>query len=173
MSRFLVPVLILGSLPAWGFGSKPTRKEEAKNSAAAHANPARNPADTVEQLSRMNAEERMRALSALPPAQQAFVSRGLERLDQLTPAAREQWLTRFRRFQSLSPEQKTDIRKMVMKFLTLPEPRRLAIKTELDALSKLSDAQRAQVLSSEDFRDRFNPGEREIIEKSSQVLPDL
>ncbi len=127
----------------------------------------------MERLSRMSPADRRKALAGLPPWQQKLISTGVERLDQLTPAAREQWLTRFRRFQELSPRQKSAIRRMVVEFRGLPVNRRAAVKSELDALSRMTESQRAQRLASEDFRTRFEPRERQIIEAASQVLPDI
>lgn len=131
----------------------------------------RNPADVLEALSAMTPEAREQALAGLPPAQQARIAAGLKQLEGLTPDERRRWLARFRRFQQFNPEEKERFRSVLRDFRLLPPDRRSAVHLEMRKLQTMPAAARQERMSSEDFRTRFAPNERQLLRLSVSLLP--
>ena len=126
--------------------------------------------DRLENLSKMSGEERAQALGDLPPEQRVRIQKGLERLDALTPDQREGWFSRYRKFNGLPPKQKDEVRVIVKELLALPLPRQKAIRDEIETYRHMPGWGRDVRMRSADFRNKFNPTERDIIRHSASLL---
>lgn len=128
--------------------------------------------DRLEKLSRMSGEERAQALGDLPTPQRGRIEKGLERLDSLTSEQRANWFSRYRTFNQLAPPLQTKIRNIMKGFLGLPLPRQQAVRQELETYKHMPMWARETRMKSADFRNKFNPEEREIVHRAALLLQE-
>jgi len=126
----------------------------------------------VERLNAMPEEERRRVLSELPPKRRAELEKGLERYQKLKPEDRENLSRRFRTFQQLSPEQRQAMREAFRRMNELPNDRRRALHRELLELRRMPSETRQSFVTSGEFKEKFSPGELEIMESLVRGIPD-
>ena len=74
-------------------------------------------------------------------------------------------------FQNLPPEKQETVRKMFRRFNNLPEDRRQPVRQELRQLRGMSEADRNARMNSEEFRNKYSPGERQILENLTVLVP--
>lgn len=102
-------------------------------------------ADQLEKLLNMTPAEREQELSRLPPAQRQRVQNRLDNLDRMNPAQRAQNLERARQLEQLPPD------------------RRQAVTRQIQSMNGLSIADQRQILHSPDFNQNYSPQEQEIV----------
>ncbi len=125
----------------------------------------------LERLNAMPAEERRRVLSELPPKRRAELEKGLERYQKLKPEDRENLSRRFRSFQQLSPDERQAMREAFRRMNELPNDRRRALHRELLELRQMPSETRQSHVASGEFKEKFSPEEREIMENLARGIP--
>jgi len=125
----------------------------------------------LERLHNMSPAERRRALEKLPPDRKRTVQQRLDEYDRLSEADRAKLAERFENFSELSPEKQESVRKMFRRMVTLPPERRQVLRRELNQLHRLPEDERRARIASQEFRESFNPSEREILEELSALSP--
>lgn len=130
-------------------------------------------ADLIQRLASMSKADRAKAIEKLEPAKRQRIENGLRHIDNLGPAEKQRILDQYRRFASLDPQRKKQLRTAIFEFHTLPEDRRLLVRKEIDAMHTMSKAQLQQTLNSEQFKTKFTPEERSIIERTQAILPNF
>jgi hypothetical protein len=151
---------------------EPSKAADTRPTAASRPQYQLTPAvlERLEKLSKMSTDQRAQVLGDLPPAQRDRIEKGLERLDALTPGQRDAWFNRYRVFNQLPPQQKETVRDVVKEFEALPEPRQDAVRAELEAYKSMPMWARVERMRSADFRSKFNPEERDILQHSAVLL---
>ncbi|SPE37756.1 conserved exported hypothetical protein [Candidatus Sulfopaludibacter sp. SbA6] len=129
-----------------------------------------NPGSPAARLYRMSPEERERALEQLPPARQQAIRNQLQYFDSLPKDQQQVMLSRTERFAALPPEKKRAFMQQMQAVNQLPPERRQMVVGALRRLQSMSDQQRANVLNSQQFRNRFSPGEQKMIGDLSEVM---
>jgi hypothetical protein len=132
--------------------------------------PLINPSNVVTRLYKASPEERDRALEKLPPKMQEQFRNSLKRFDSLSPAQQQlqlKWVDRY----SALPRGQQEAFKLQWQALGKMQPEeRRPITTALRRLEGLPDAQRRQLLESEDFKSRFSADERKMISDLSVIM---
>ena len=131
----------------------------------------RSPMDQLDRLMRMSPEQREQLLSRLPPQRRQNIERRLERYSRLSPDQRELLRAQYNWFHNLPPEKQFDLRKAFARFANQPPERQDVMRAELEQLRVMRPPQRWEAMGSPDFRDRFNPNERDIIGRIVDLMP--
>jgi len=137
----------------------------------AHAGRPRSPMDQLDRLMRMSPEQREQVLSKLPPQRRQRIERRLERYSRLSPEQREMLRAQYNWFHNLPPEKQFELRRAFARFANQPPERQDLMRAELEQLRAMRPPQRWQVMGSPDFRNRFNPNERDIIGLIVDLMP--
>lgn len=162
MRLSLLSYVAVGLLAALGFAVVPA--EAQRRPAQPKVRPKDRPLD---RLQRMTPVERKRALEDLPPARRRQLEQRLERFDHLSPEDR----ARVDRFREFSSDRQQSVRRAFGDLNQMRPRRQDTVRRELRDLRGLSEADRRSRLDSSDFRERFGPREREVIEQLSDVVP--
>ena len=129
-----------------------------------------NPASPAARLYQMSPEERERALEKLPDPRREAIRKQLEYFDSLPKEQQQVMLGRTERFAALPPEKRRAFMQQMQALNQLPQERRQLVGGALRRLQSMSDLERANVLNSQQFRNRFSPQEQKIIADLSEVL---
>ncbi len=134
--------------------------------------PARitNPANPISRLYRATPEQRERVLEKLPPAAQERARRNLQWFDSLSPEQQKMVIEQGERLASLPPERQQQFQQSFREFQRLPQDRKLAVRMALNRLRVMTEERRAEVLASEQFRNRFAPEEQKMIVDLCEVM---
>lgn len=122
-------------------------------------------------LQNMSPEEREKALSKLPPAQRARIANRIQNFQNLAPAAQERQLDQLRRLNSLPLQRQQEVRQSMRDRNALPDDRKKAVNQELRRMTNMTDEDRQAHMNSDDFRNRFSPGEQQMIGNLNELLP--
>jgi hypothetical protein len=173
MSRLVeicVAVLLPACVPAAQGGGAPDHipPPPARRLAprkALRPNPGKlmNPANPLLRLLRMPPEQRDRALEKLPPAQQARARQALANFDKLPPNVKVRRLRQIQVFAALPQREQQSLRMHINAFNQLPEDRRVVLRNELLRLHRMTVGERNTRLESQDFKNRYNPAEQELL----------
>lgn len=128
--------------------------------------------DLLERMSKMSNEARAQALADVPTARRERIEKGLEGLDALTPQQRENWFRRYRKFYQLTEQQKAEVRAILTALKALPQPRRKAVQLEIDTYRHMPKWARESRMRSADFKNKFNPEERQIVHRWAVMLAE-
>ncbi len=128
--------------------------------------------NVLDRLERMSPEERRRVLDQLPPGRRAHIEQRLLEYEKLSPAERQRLRRQFRRFRQLPPERQETARRLFLRWRELPPQQRRALGREVARLRLLSDEDRAAVLNGADYRSRFTPDEREMVETLLEIAQE-
>jgi hypothetical protein len=123
-----------------------------------------NPAPVAVRLFRMSPEEREHALEKLPTEQARENARKLLAwFDSLPKETQEMQLRRLDSFAKLTPEQRAEVRGLIVEANHLPPGRGAAVGQALYRLQQMNDQQREATLESPAFQARFSPEELRVI----------
>lgn len=126
----------------------------------------------VDRWNQMLPEERKKALDRLPPERRAQIERQLEDYRNLSPEERRQLHSRYESFNQLPPEQQNRARRLYRQFNQMPADRRPELRREFEKLRALPESERQARFSSEEFQQRFNVEERELLRSLSDLVPE-
>jgi len=154
------------SIPQGAGAGGPIRNGAGPNGGPLTANP-----NQLDRLSKMNPEQRERQLSKLPPERRAKIEQNLKSYNAMPEADRQHLKQQFENFKQMPPEQQEAVRKSFRQFTALPEDRRMVIRQELGALRSMTADQREQRMESGEFRSRFTPHERNLLDNLTKVMP--
>ena len=129
-----------------------------------------NPASPAARLYQMSPDERERALEKVPAPRQEAIRKQLAYFDSLPKEQQQVMLGRTERFAALPPEKRRAFMQQMQALNQLPQERRQLVGGALRRLQSMSDLERANVLNSQQFRNRFSPQEQKIIADLSEVL---
>jgi hypothetical protein len=132
--------------------------------------PLINPSNVVTRLYKASPEERDRALEKLPPKMQEQFRSQLKRFDSLTPPQQQLQLKWVDRYSALPRQQQESFKLQWQALAKMTPEQRRPITTALRRLEGLPDAQRRQLLESEDFKSRFSADERKMISDLSVIM---
>ena len=163
-------------------GNKARNSAKAPHSAASpkqkkNAVPRPNSIDShpgeraLERLERMTPDERGKALRNLPAQRRQEIEQKLEQFDRLPAEERTRIRNQLERLNSLPPEKQNEVRRSIRQFRELPDDGRLAVRRELDRMAAMPDDARRAYLNSENFRNRYTPGEQQMMQDLSEILP--
>jgi hypothetical protein len=130
-----------------------------------------NPGSPASRLFRASPAERERALEKLPFRQQEQIRKHLAWFDGLAKPDQEMILKRAERYESMSPEARQVFNQQFRALAQLPPGRRLAVGAALRRLQTVPDEERARILASPAFQNRFTEEEQKLISDLSQVIP--
>ncbi|MBI2681542.1 MAG: DUF3106 domain-containing protein [Candidatus Solibacter usitatus] len=136
-------------------------------SAGAQPGPRETP---IERWIRMPPAERQRALAKLPPARRRLIQERIRQYLLLSPEERQALRQRYDRFSDLPPDRQDRARALFREFRALPDDRRHAMRRELQQLRLMSEADRQKRMASEDFRHRFSPSEKLMLQDLARVF---
>lgn len=167
-----IRVLLLAALAA-GFCQIPVAAQgpQARMGRRWRHGEAWSPLDQLERLRTMDPEQRERLLSRLPPPRRANIERHLQRYMSLTPEQRARLWEQYEMFRQLAPERQQEFRRLFVRFLNQPPERQDVMREEFQRLRRMSPQQRAARLGSNEFHYKFQPNERDIIERMVELLP--
>lgn len=144
----------------------------ATASAQRSASPPRLGRTPVDRFRRLPPEERRRAVERLPPDRRQQFERRFNRLEQLPPADRDALDRRYQTFHQLPPERQQAARNAFRRFTELPARRRQEVRNRVRTLRNLPADERTAYLGSDDFQQRYSPGEQQLVRELSETLPD-
>jgi len=124
----------------------------------------------LEQWQRMTPQERQRALAKLTPERRRELQQKLQQFRNLPPEQRQQLRERYRAFSQLPPEQQNHARELFRQFNSLPEDRRPIVKREFEELRSMPESERRTRMNSEAFRNRYSPGEQQMLHDLARVF---
>jgi hypothetical protein len=133
--------------------------------------PPRAKLNALDKLSRMPPKQREQQLQKLSPERRAVIEDKLEKYNRLPQAQKDRLRAQTEVFQNLPPERQDAVRRTFRKFNTLPEDRRKPVRQELQELRGMPEAERNARMNSEEFRNKFSPGERQILENLTNLVP--
>jgi hypothetical protein len=174
-------LLVLAITPLSGAGPKPPAKPP-KPPAAQGRGGAKTPpkapkrindpgASIAQRLLQMTPDERERALEKFPPERQAQIRQRLAKLDSLPPQQQQRLTQQYQLFASLPPDKQLLVRHQIQAYNQLPDDRKQIVGSELQRLRRMPEDKREARLESEEFRNKFTPGEQRMIEDVSRYLP--
>ncbi len=106
----------------------------------------------------------------LPPERQAMIRERLRQWNQLPPEQKELIRQRQEILQSLSPAQQQELRTIFPHYRFLTTDRRQEVMQAFRRLRDMPPAERESFLSSPEVREKFNPQERELLERLNRIL---
>jgi hypothetical protein len=124
----------------------------------------------IERWIRMPPAERQRALARLPPERRRLIQERIRQYQQLSPEERQALRQRYDRFSELPPDQQNQARALFRQFRALPDDRRRAMQKELQQLRSMPEADRQKRMASEDFRNRFSPSEKLMLQDLTRAF---
>jgi hypothetical protein len=189
MSRILQIGSILLLVAGVSYGSSQTPNDSPQPSRPAPAKPAPgkggapkqqpipkggarllNPVSVAARLFRMSPEEREHALEKLPTEQGRENARKLLNwFDSLPRETQEIQLRRLDHFAQLTPEQRAEVRGLILEANHLPPGRSAAVGQALFRLQRMTDQEREATLQRPAFQARFSPEELRIISRLSDA----
>jgi len=125
----------------------------------------------LDRFQRMTPAERKKALEKLPPERRRAIQNRLQDYDRMSEDERSRLSRRLENFEQLPPERQEAVRRSFRRLNNLPAARRKALRAELLHLQQLSGEDRRDRMAGDDFREKFNPAEREILEALASVGP--
>lgn len=125
----------------------------------------------MDAFERMSPEEQERFLNSLPPPRRAEARRMLGKWRDMSPEERAIARRSFGEFRDLAPERQRRIRQLFAQFNQFPVDRRPVLRAELRRLRLLDRADSRARIGSEEFRQRFSPGEQQLLSDLSDALP--
>jgi hypothetical protein len=115
-------------------------------------------------LFRMSPEEREHSLEKLAnEKQRENFRKELAWFDSLPKQQQENQLRRLDRFAQLTPEQRAEVKGLIVEANNLPAPRANAVRIALYRLQQMTDQQREEFLQRPAFQKQFSPEEFRII----------
>ena len=143
----------------------------APSFAAQKASKAQTQKETpVERWIRMPPAERQRALAKLPPERRRLIQERIRQYQQLSPEERQALRQRYDRFSELPADKQNQARALFRQFRALPEDRRRAMQRELQQLRSMPEADREKRMAGEDFRNRFSPSEKLMLQDLARAF---
>ena len=117
----------------------------------------------IERWNQMTPAERRRALEKLPPERRRAIEERLERFRNMPPGERQQLQRRLERFNELPPGSQEAARRLYQRFATLAPERRRSLRQEFNRLREMPEAERQARMESQEFRNRFDPKEQQLL----------
>jgi hypothetical protein len=122
------------------------------------------PGSIAARLFRMTPEQREHALEKLPTEEARERARkDLEWFDSQPKETQEMQLRRLDRFAQLTPEQRAEVRGLIVEVNHLAPPRAGAVRQALYRLQQMNDREREATLARPAFQARFSPEELRAI----------
>ncbi|MEO7144392.1 MAG: DUF3106 domain-containing protein, partial [Bryobacteraceae bacterium] len=95
----------------------------------------------------------------------------LQQFSKLSPQERQRLRKQLEMFRQLPPERQNAVRKLWSNFQTFPPDRQQVVQKEYKKLSSMPEAKRAQQMNSEEFRNKYNPDERDFLSQMTGTPP--
>ena len=168
--RFAVALMLAAGLLASPSAAQEQERPAAPERQWKHGE-YNSPLDQLERLRLMNPEQRERLLDRLPPQRRANVERHLRNYINLTPEQRARLREQYEMFRQLPPDKQQAFRVLFGRFLNQPPERQELMREEFQRLRRMTPGQRLERLSSTEFHYRFQPNERDILERMMELLP--
>jgi hypothetical protein len=124
----------------------------------------------IDQWNQMSPEERDKAIQSLPPERQKQMRQKLATFNSLPTAEKQALREHYEAFSKLSPERQDLVRRQMRKFGETPPERRKALAREFQDLRNMPAAERQERIASEEFRSKYSPEEREMLQDLSENL---
>ncbi len=138
-------------------------------------NPGHHSGQWLQQHRNLPAEQQRKALESdpgfrsLPPQRQQQLRNQLQRFNSMTPEQQSRTLNRMETWEHLTPEQKGQARGLYRQWQQLPPDRRQAVKGALETLRAMPPDARQRAIESEDYKKRFTPEERNMLDGASKL----
>ena len=126
----------------------------------------------LDRFQRLTPRQRQQALRQLSPERRKAFEQRLNRLNQLPPKQRQELRKEYQLFRQLSPERQDSFRRLYQRVNKLPKDRRQLLTREFRSLRGLSPQRRLERLSSDEFRSKFSPADRRLLEEMTKTLPE-
>ena len=132
----------------------------------------------LERLMRMKPQQRRRffqqnpRFQKMPARQRRQLQQRLRRLSQMPDPQRAQVLERYRLFDRLPREKQTQARAIYHRWRQFPDGRRKELLSEYDALRAGTADARRKRFESDEFTNRFNTDEQQVLKDLTALFPD-
>jgi hypothetical protein len=127
----------------------------------------------IDRWNSMSPEQRERALAKLPPERQQRIREQLARFNSLPASEQQRLRERYQRFAALPPAKQDLVRLRLRQFNAIPPERRQVLAREMRQLRNMPQEDRSARIASEDFRSRYSPDERQMLQDLSENLGPL
>ena len=163
--------------------SQSQAKQEKPRPKAGKANPNKSPGqflrlpgDTaIDRWNQMPPEQREKALQQLPPARQQAVRERIQQFNRhfgnMAPQQQMRLRNMYEHFSKLPPDRQNLVRRELRQLQNIPDARRKVVGQELEVLRRMPDPDRRSRMNGEEFRNRYSPGEQQMLADLSESLP--
>jgi hypothetical protein len=125
----------------------------------------------LRKLQEMTPAEREKWLSKLPPEQRQKIEKSLQTVAKMPPADQSRIRERLERLNNLPQQRQGQVRRSLKQFNDMEPERRAVISQELQRITAMPDEQRRAHMNSEEFRNRYSPMEQQMMANLSEILP--
>ena len=123
----------------------------------------------LEKYREMSPEERRQAMKNLPPERRKAIEERMEQYDHLAPEERQRLDDRLENFQQWSPERKQMARRIILHVNQVPPERRQLIRDEFQSWRTLSNDDVRSRMNSDEFRNKYNDQEQQILREMAKL----
>ncbi|MDP2999508.1 MAG: DUF3106 domain-containing protein [Bryobacterales bacterium] len=162
----IVPWILAAGLAAQAAFAQPKKNPNPKQLA-----PRPDAFSVVERFERMTPQQRQRFLGKLPPERKQQFEDRLDRYERMTPEQRQQVREQYELFQGLPKERQDALRRAFRQFNELPAGRRRVLRREYQRLRQLAGEGRRARINSDEFRNRYNLAEQQLLDDLAKLLP--
>lgn len=129
-------------------------------------------ARALERYNAMTPEQRQKFLDRLPAERRKQFQEYQQNLNGLNADQRTRLQNQYENFQQLPPEKQQAARKAFRDMNQLPVERRHTVRGEAARLNRMSGSDRQTFLSSEEFKAKYSPQERRMIQELGNLIPN-
>jgi hypothetical protein len=164
-SLYLSVVVLLGLAESL-LGQHTMGHAPPKAPAAGTAGQGKNKRTIIDRWNRMSPEEQQKFLAKFPPDKRKQVEAQLNHYKTLPPEER----SRPQTFSQLPPEKQNQARRAWAQYGKLPKDRQPLLRDEFENLRTMPEAERNARINSDEFRNKYNANEQNILRDFSGVL---
>jgi hypothetical protein len=123
-----------------------------------------------ERFQRMSPQQREKWLSNLPAGRKEQIEKRWENYQKLPDEDRDRLGKQLENFRQLPPERQEAMRRLSRRFHEMPDERKTMLREEMQTLRGLDEDGRRERIHSDEFRNKYSAGEKQLLEDLSRVL---
>jgi hypothetical protein len=129
-------------------------------------------ARALERYNSMTPDQREKFLQKLPADRRKQFEQNQRNLNKLDDNQKARLQNQYENFQQLPPERQQAARRAFRQMNQMPVERRKVIRGEAARLNRMSESDRQSHLSSEEFKGKYSPEERKMIQDLGSLVPN-
>jgi hypothetical protein len=126
----------------------------------------------LERYNAMTPDQREKFLQKLPADRRKQFEQNQRNLNRLDENQKARLQNQYENFQQLPPERQQAARRAFRQMNQMPTERRQAIRGEAARLNRMSETDRQAHLSSDEFKGKYSPEERKMIQDLGSLIPN-